>query len=139
MVLIQHSSLNRLESPCLPHVKYRYLTDKYEPPLLHAEPGLPENEVFAPDFNHGEGHSHMATTSLLHSHYVPNTTHECFHVPPTDIEKLFHTSLTLDLGPDVTPIQIWANVRRISLKCPIDSAQLKMISEEFAKYIRCNR
>ncbi|KAE9979141.1 hypothetical protein EG328_001082 [Venturia inaequalis] len=127
-----------LESPCLPHIKCRYLSGEYKEKPLHSSPGLPESEVSAPEFNSGPGHVHMATTSLLHSHYVPDATHECFHVPPTAIEQLFHTSLTLDLGPDVTPIQIWANVRRISQRYPIDATMLKMIREEFAKYIRCN-
>lgn len=115
------------------------MSDKYEEKSLHSSPGLPESEVSSPGFNSGPGHAHMATSSLLHSHYVPDVTHKFFHVPPTDIEQLFHTSLTLDLGPDVTPIQIWANVRRISQRYPIDVTMLKMISAEFAKYIRCNR
>lgn len=139
MALILSFFLDRLESPCLPHVKYRYMSGEYKEKSLHSSSGLSESEISAPDFNSGPGHVHMATTSLLHSHYLPDATHECFHVPPTDIEQLFHTSLTLDLGPDVTPIQIWANVRRISQRYPIDVTMLKMIGEEFAKYIRCNR
>jgi hypothetical protein len=114
------------------------MQDEFKEPPLHGEAAAAGGDS-APDFNYGCAHVNMASTSLLHSHYARDPAHQTFHVPPTDIEQLFHTSLTLDLGPDVTPIQIWANVRRLSQKHRVDSTMLGMIREEFAKYVRCNR
>ena len=117
----------RLERPCLPHVKYRYMMD------LQAPPGS------FPDFNSGPGHAFTATASLINTHWHEEPTARPFEVPPEDIDRLFQASLSLDLGPDVTPIQIWANLARISLKHAISAQLLRVMTDEFARYVRCNR
>jgi hypothetical protein len=93
----------------------------------------------SPDFNAGPGHVFLATSTLLNSHHAEDPSTQPFEVPPTDIEQLFRTSLTLDLGPDVTPIQVWANIRRISTQYPVDITMLRILKDEFMKYVRCNR
>ncbi|TID24907.1 hypothetical protein E6O75_ATG04112 [Venturia nashicola] len=107
-----------LESPYLPRVKYRYMSDEYKEKSLHSSPDLTGSEISAPKFNSGPRHVHMATTFLIHGHYVPVATREYFHVPQTDIEKLFHTSLTLDLGQTLHPSRFGPTI----------------ISEEFANF-----
>jgi hypothetical protein len=76
---------------------------------------------------------------LVHSEFAQAPMTETFEVPSINIEQLFHTSLSLDLGPDITPIQIWANIQRISKMYPIDAAVLAALLNELVKYIRCNR
>jgi hypothetical protein len=117
----------RLERPCLPHVKYRYMQD------MHTPPGV------VPEFNSGPGHAFTATASLINMHWDAEPTIKPFEVSPEDIDKLFQTSMSLDLGPDVTPIQIWANLARISLKYPINQTMLRVMTDEFCRYVRCNR
>jgi hypothetical protein len=43
------------------------------------------------------------------------------------------------LGEDVTPVQIWANIRRISSNTRLDLVMLQSLKTEFVKYVRCNR
>ncbi|TLD37203.1 hypothetical protein E2P81_ATG04015 [Venturia nashicola] len=107
-----------LESPYLPRVKYRYMSDEYKEKSLHSSPDLTGSGISALKFNSGPRHVHMATTFLIHGHYVPVATREYFHVPQTDIEKLFHTSLTLDLGQTLHPSRFGPTI----------------ISEEFANF-----
>lgn len=119
--------VNRLERPCLAHVKYRYDQDyKFDASKY-------------PEFEVGPGHVFMATTSLVNSQYAEDPAHQAFQVPSLDIDKLFHTSLSLDFGPDVTPIQIWENIKRISTLYVLDEKTIQVLLEEFKKYVRCNR
>ena len=100
---------------------------------LQAPPG------YIPEFNSGPGHTFTATASLINTHWDEQPTTRPFEVPPEDIDRLFQASLSLDLGPDVTPIQIWANLSRISLKYPISLQLLRVLTDEFSRYVRCNR
>ena len=121
--------LCRLEKPCLPHVKFRYLTG-YTPPSCAT--GVIES-------NAGPGHVFTATASLLNDHCDEQPPERPFAVSPEEIDRLFRTSLSLELGPDCTPIQIWANLIRISSRYPINNNMLRVLVDEFSKYIRCNR
>ncbi|KAF2425229.1 hypothetical protein EJ08DRAFT_700458 [Tothia fuscella] len=115
-----------LERPCLAHIKYRYLHDyKF-------------NQRKYPKFDAGPGHVFMATTSLVNSSYASDPSTQPFQVPPADIDKLFQTSLNLDLGDEVTPIQIWENIKRISRLYVLDEEVVRALQGEFRKYARCN-
>ena len=76
---------------------------------------------------------------LVTSGFTDHPMDESFEMPARDLEKLFQTSLSLNLGSDVTPVQIWANIRRISMLQPVDLTMLHVLKEEFMKYVRCNR
>lgn len=120
---------HRLERPCLPHVKFRYMTGYQVPSFATTVPGS----------NAGPGHVFTATATLMNEHREECPPERPFAVSPEEIDKLFQTSLSLELGPDCTPIQIWANLTRISARYPISDQLLRIITDEFMKYIRCNR
>jgi hypothetical protein len=121
-------TLHRLERPCLGHVKYNYLHDA-------------KVKDYGPDleFNAGPNHVFNAMSILVHSEFAHAPMTDTFEVPTFNIEQLFHTSLSLDLGADITPIQIWANIQRISKSYTIDAAVLAAVLNELSKYVRCNR
>lgn len=121
--------LCRLEKPCLPHVKFRYMTG-YIPPSCATS---------VTESNAGPGHVFTATASLLNDHCDEQPPERPFAVSPEEIDRLFRTSLSLELGPDCTPIQIWANLVRISSRYPISNNMLRVLVDECRKYIRCNR
>jgi len=75
----------------------------------------------------------------MNEHWEERPPERPFAVSPEEVDKLFQTSLSLELGPDCTPIQIWANLMRISAHYPIDNQLLRVLTDEFMKYIRCNR
>jgi hypothetical protein len=122
------NSLIRLERPCLGHVKFNYLQDASSQDYSHDL-----------EFNAGPNHVFSAMSILIHSEFAQAPMIQPFEVPTANIELLFHTGLSLDLGPDITPIQIWANIQRISRTFPIDAAVLAAVLNECSKYIRCNR
>lgn len=56
-----------------------------------------------------------------------------------DLDALLKTSLQVDFGADVTPIQIWANLSRLAQKgWVINRETLKPFIQELGKYMRCN-
>jgi hypothetical protein len=124
--LLRHQT--RLERPCLEHVKFNYLQDANS-----------KDYSYDLEFNAGPRHVFNATSVLLNSDFAHSPIMQPFEVPLSDIEQLFHASLSLDLGPDVTPIQIWANIKRLSKNFPMDAAVLGAVLNEFSKYVRCNR
>jgi hypothetical protein len=81
----------------------------------------------------------MATTNLI-KHVLPGDPSVApFTVEVPDLEKLFKTSVSIDFGSDVTPIQIWVNLVRLSgLGYSIDKTALSMLANELKQYIRCN-
>jgi hypothetical protein len=93
----------------------------------------------SPDFNHGPHHVFNATAMIISSGVAPDPVNVPFTLPAIDLEQLFRLSLSLNLGDDVTPVQIWANIRRIASKLSLDIAVLQMLKNEFMKYVRCNR
>jgi hypothetical protein len=92
-----------------------------------------------PISNFGNAHCYMATTNLI-QHCLPGDPSAApFTVEVPDLEKLFATSVSIDFGSDVTPIQIWVNLVRLSgLGYNIDKNSLSAIVEEIKKYVRCN-
>jgi hypothetical protein len=124
------NNLNRLERPCLPHVKYAHSQELHFAPLG----GRP-----SPDFNHGPHHVFTTAASLITSGVSSDPINEPFIMPVETLEKLFQTSLLLNLGDDVTPVQIWANIRRIARTFGLDITLLQLLKNEFMKYVRCNR
>lgn len=115
-----------LESFCLSHLKYRHIVD--------SRPG-----VEVPNSNFGSAHCYMATTNLI-KHVLPGDPSAApFTVEVPDLEKLFMTSVSIDFGSDVTPIQIWVNIVRLSgLGYSIDKVALGLLANEMKQYIRCN-
>jgi hypothetical protein len=122
--------MRRLERPCFGHIKHAHSQ------ALHFAPlgGRP-----SPDFNHGPHHVFTTSASLITSGIADDPINEPFCMPAHSLEKLFQTSLSLNLGDDVTPVQIWANIRRIAMKLSLDITLLQQLKSEFMKYARCNR
>ncbi|KIW08306.1 uncharacterized protein PV09_01224 [Verruconis gallopava] len=118
-----------LERPCLGHVKNAY---------SHKMQFAPLGGRAAPDFNHGPHHVFTTASGLLHCGFGKDPINEPFSMPISSLEKLFQTSLSLNLGDDVTPVQIWANIRRIATKIDLDITMLRQLKFEFMKYARCN-
>lgn len=116
----------RLESFCLSHLKYRYMLD--------SKPG---SDI--PNSNFGSAHCYMATTNLIKHVHPGDPSVAPFTVEVPDLEKLFQTSVSIDFGSDVTPIQIWVNLVRLSgAGYNIDKTALSMLANELKQYIRCN-
>jgi hypothetical protein len=81
----------------------------------------------------------MATTNII-NHVLPqDPTQHPFSVPGQDLDSLLKTSLLLDFGSDVTPIQVLANIHRLAKNgWVIDNSTLKSFIQELSKYMRCN-
>lgn len=92
-----------------------------------------------PESHAGPGHVFTATATLVNDYCDEQPPERPFAVSPEEIDRLFRTSLSLELGPDCTPIQIWANLIRISTRHAINNLMLRVLIDEFMKYIRCNR
>lgn len=92
-----------------------------------------------PNSNFGSAHCYMATTNLI-KHALPGDPSAApFTVDVPDLEKLFMTSVSIDFGSDVTPIQIWVNLVRLSgLGYNIDKTALSLLADQMKGYIRCN-
>ena len=97
----------------------------------------PSCAMIEPEANAGPGHVFTETATLVNN-YCDELPPECA-VSTEEIDKLFQKSLSLELGPDCTPIQIWANLIRISARYPINSRLLRVLTDVFTKYIICNR
>lgn len=57
----------------------------------------------------------------------------------SDIEALLEKSRSLPLGPEMTPVQIWALLVEISNQEPIVASTFAALKQELAKYMTCNR
>ena len=101
---------------------------------------LPDPSSLDPAVNISLRHSLTTTSMLTASPYAEQPETRPFEVPVLQIERLLQTSSRLSLGPDeVTPVQIWANLRNLSEKYIIDSVLIRKIIDEFKMYVRCNQ
>jgi hypothetical protein len=82
----------------------------------------------------------MATTALVNSQLPFNNPAAApFELSVADIGQLFQSSLLIDFGTDVTPVQIWANIVRISAaRNGIHQTFLRALTDELMRYVRCN-
>jgi hypothetical protein len=94
-----------LERVCFPHLDW----DRFNHQNV---PQSPTPEI--PAVNHGAGHVYSATTNLMNHRSSKDPTIEPFQCPKPDIDKLFQSSLHVNFGTEVTPLQVWANLIRIS-------------------------
>ena len=120
-------TLIRLEKPCLPHVKYAYLSETGQ---------KSRGEV---PYNSGPGHVFTVSAALVHQHRQQDPANSSFDLPKVDIDRLLDASRSLDLEEEVTPVQIWASIREISIQQVVNSQTLQALTDEFCKYVRCNR
>jgi len=115
-----------IENMCFGHVAHELINHPRPPP------GDPQS-------NHGAGHVYSALTNLVSRRLPESPTAEPFQYPKPDLDKLFHLSLHVDFGTEVTPIQIWANLVRLSGLGYVVSPDFVIIFlEELHKYARCN-
>jgi hypothetical protein len=111
---------------CFPHLKEQYLIDQSQP-----------NGI--PDDNWGPNHVYMATTNLLNHHLPADPTTESFTISAPDLDNLLRTSMQVDFGSDVTPVQVWANIERMKKKGWLVTRDvLDLFISELRKYARCN-
>lgn len=59
-------------------------------------------------------------------------------MPASEIEALLESSKALPLGPEMTPVQVWAILVDISQTYTISDHAFKIVKEEIKKYMRCN-
>jgi hypothetical protein len=117
-----------LERVCFPHIDWEF--------HHHHEESNPPPELTT--VNHGSGHVYSATTTLLHHRLPEDPTAQPFQYPKPDLAKLFKSSLHVNFGDDVTPLQIWANLIRInSLGYTVCPEIVDGILKELKKYIQC--
>jgi hypothetical protein len=119
---------DRLERVCFPHIK---------PDFIVGQQAFCRG---APESNFGPRHVYMATTNLINHHLNTDPTLAApFSVPTPDLDALLQTSLQVDFGSDVTPIQIWANISRLARKGWIINREvLQSFVGELTRYMRCN-
>jgi hypothetical protein len=127
-VLLSAKILFRLEQPCLPHVKYGN--------LAHTD----MDSSYIPEINCGDRHAFTATSMLITSPFAEHPETEPFDVPVDQIEQLLQTSSQLYLSPDeLTPVQIWAYLQKLSHRYTIDHKLIRTITHELKTSVRCNR
>jgi hypothetical protein len=120
---------HRLERPCLPHVKYRYVQSFQAPPADNV-----------PDYNAGPGHVFTTTEQIVNLPQVrEHSLSQPLHLPKEQIDSLLNSSLQLNLAMEVTPVQIWSKLSFLSSQFPLGPGILHALKVEALKYIRCNR
>jgi len=128
-VSVRDQSTNRkrhsLERTCLPHVKF----DMYNEPA---------NTFKAPVFNSGHSHACTASSSIIQSHQHADLTSAPIQVPVSEIERLLESSKSLPLGPEMTPVQVWALLVDIASNHAITATVYANMQNELRKYVRCN-
>jgi hypothetical protein len=116
-----------METMCFSHIARE---------LVNRPRTLPD---VVPESNYGGGHVYTAITQLITTRLPGDPTAEPFRYPKPDLDKLFRSSLYVDFGSDVTPIQIWANLVRISsLGYVITPDFMAVLIDEIKKYAHCN-
>ena len=116
----------RLEKPCLAHVIFAYMTDNVLDPQI---------EVL---YNSGPAHVLTTSASLLHSQHMTEASSGSFEMPKDDLDRLLQTSQNLNLGREVTPVQIWASICDLSTKQAVTTQMMRSLIAELSKHMRCN-
>jgi hypothetical protein len=81
----------------------------------------------------------MVTTNILNHQDDHDPMQQPIQLPRPDLDALLQSSLAVDFGSDVTPIQIWANISRLTGKgWAITKVTLDLFIQELSKYMRCN-
>ncbi|KAF2666130.1 hypothetical protein BT63DRAFT_463274 [Microthyrium microscopicum] len=121
-----------LERICFPHIEFEQLN-----------PNLVQGDI--PEDNYGSSHVYTATANLLnHAHHQHSPVASCpmyepFSYPKPDLSAMFNSSLHVNFGTDVTPIQVWANLLHISeLGYVISPDFVAIMLDELKRYVRCN-
>lgn len=96
------------------------------------------NPFLAPVFNFGGSHACTASASIIQSHQHINLTNAPIQVPVSEIERLLESSKSLPLGPEMTPVQVWALLVDIASKRSITASIYTNLKSELSKYVRCN-
>ena len=76
---------------------------------------------------------------MVHNFRAREPAAQPFNVPKGDIDRLLQISMSLDLGPEMTPVQVWAIISDISTRHIITADMIRTLTGEFSKYVRCNR
>lgn len=114
-----------LERPCLPHVKYDMKTERPTP-------------FKVPNFNFGMSHACTASAAIIQSHQHIDLSAQKLSMPVHDIERLLESTKSLPLGPEMTPVQVWAIIVDISSQKPIQKTTFDSLKEMLGRYMRCN-
>ena len=125
-IFLDTDGSSRLEKPCLAHIKFAYMTDNMLDPQM---------EVL---YNSGPAHVLTTSASLLHNHYMTEASSRPFEMPKNDLDRLLQTSRNLNLGREVTPVQIWASICDLSTKHAVSTQMMRSLLAELSKYMRCN-
>lgn len=91
-----------------------------------------------PVFNTGLSHACTASASIIHSHQHVDIASAPIQVPVSEIEKLLESSKSLSLGPEMTPVQVWALLVDIASQQTINVITYTALKDELSKYMRCN-
>jgi len=91
-----------------------------------------------PVFNSGMSHACTASASLVHSHQHVDLASSPVQVPVSVIDRLLESSRSLPLGPEMTPVQVWAILVNIASQQAITFSIYALLKDELSKYMRCN-
>ncbi|KAL3441274.1 hypothetical protein BJX65DRAFT_288801 [Aspergillus insuetus] len=121
----------KLEAPCLPHLK-RAIT---------AEP-VTEGFLETP-YNYGTNHVYNLSTRLFHEFTAPDLSTstqkaQTTQITETDLTRLLEASDRLQLANELTPVQVWALVRRLNSVYAFDASVVSLMFEDLARYTYCN-
>jgi len=90
--------------------------------------------------NHnGPGHVFTATVSLLQESQMPHSLSHPFSVSQSEIDRLLHASTQLNLESEMTPIQLWQEIKDLSNMYPITPQLFVALTKDLSKYTFCNR
>ncbi|KAK5952050.1 hypothetical protein OHC33_006937 [Knufia fluminis] len=114
-----------LERPCLPRANF----DRQEPTATPLK---------APVHNSGFAPTCTAPVSTIHSHQHLELDSAPIQVPVSEIERLLQSSRFLPLGPEMTPVQVWALLVDVSSQQAIDAMTYAALKEMLSQYMTYN-
>ncbi|KAL2835926.1 hypothetical protein BJY01DRAFT_222729 [Aspergillus pseudoustus] len=121
----------KLEAPCLPHLK-------------NAVTSEPVNEGFLDmPYNFGTNHVYNLSTRIYLEYTAADDPSVTPKAQPTqiteaDLQNLLQASERLQLANELTPVQVWALVCKLSSAHAIDPSVVSLMFEDLARYTYCN-
>ncbi|KAI1857754.1 uncharacterized protein JN550_013090 [Neoarthrinium moseri] len=116
-----------LERPCLGHLHNSSTTDSRREGYVAAH--VP--------YNWGTRHAYNLSTRLVHN-LGPAESISHNQITNTDLDKLLEASERLYLPDELTPVQVWALVRKLDEVIRMDPDLVSAMFTDLSKYSYCN-
>ena len=114
------SSCLRLERACLPHLRKNHLDGFARDPIENVS-----------------GHVFSASFAILHNKLRRDLNSTYTTMPAVDLERLLDTCRKLNLEGEVTPVQIWDRVCKITAGMTLTVNALHRVINQISPRIEC--